>query len=407
MLSIKDEFDIIFSKVHFTKSLINDLDNYHIKFINKNSDHMEFFGNKLMGTYVVKFLPKDTSDLYALFGVDSKDIENAIHRIPTIDKTRIVTSEPFNITCVYIAHRFLSEEKLTQKERIRGAFFICLILNYRFMTGIMNRFFPYPIDKDMAQALYANLSYKFLIKKLKNWEEVLEYRALSMVQEDELHHDTLRLFNDDNEVLKVIADAQGRIKDMMKNIYREFMKVHKNGERIYVNNDTTYSEEGVEVLRDRTIGVRAYEGYILDIISDTNSFIRNELVNIVVDLMDGINAVQFVKVLTWVTQQSHTEHSALIEAFVKSNIVFSFDYVSSNQSILHHTKDLGLFLSTLRGAYMSSRSKETQLLQLRADGEHIVNLALESNNKTTLAMQRTALMLYINLRTYTKAYYTH
>lgn len=407
MLGIKEEFEIVFSKTHFDTALINNLHKFQIAFINKNNEHMEFFGGKLMGVHVVKFIPKDVTNLFEILGIQSKELEEAIKRIPTIDKSRFVTSDPFNLACIYVAHMFLSNTKLDEKNRQRGAFLIMLILNYRFMTGIMNRFFQYPIDKEMAQALYANLSYKFLIKRLRNWEEVLEYRALSIVGPNELHHKTLLNFNDDNEVLKVIADSQGRIKDMMKNIYREFIKTYQNGERIYLNNDTATNDEGVEVLRDRTAGLGTYQRYIMDVLTDSNSFIRNELVNVLVDLMDQVNPSQLVKTLQWMSDQILTDNGPDIEGFVMGNLVFSFDYVTSNQSILHHTKDLGLFLSTLRGAYMSSRSKDDILLTLRERGEWIVGNALNTTNKTTLAMMRTAIMLYVNLRAYTKAHYTN
>ncbi len=407
MLGIKEEFEIVFSKTHFDAAMINKLHRFQIAFINKNNEHMEFFGGKLMGVHVVKFMPKDVNDLFDILGIQTKELEDAIQKIPTIDKSRYVTSDTFNLACIYTAHMFLSSSKLDSKDKQKGAFLIMLIMNYRFMTGIMNRFFQYPIDKEMAQALYANLSYKFLIKRLRNWEEVLEYRALSIVGPGELHHNTLTNFTDDNEVLKVIADAQGRIKDMMKNIYREFIKVHQNGERIYLNNDTTTNEEGVEVLRDRTAGLGVYQRYIMDVITDSNSFIRNELVNVLVDLMDPITPSQLVKTLQWMSDQILTDNGPDIEGFVMGNLVFSFDYVTSNQSILHHTKDLGLFLSTLRGAYMSSRSRDPILLKLRDQGEWISKEALHTTNKTVLAMMRTSIMLYVNLRAYTKAHYTN
>ncbi len=404
---IKDEFDVIFANVSFDKKLLAAIDKFHIDFINFNNEHIEFFGGKLMGTHVVRFTNNHLKSFYELFNVTELEIEAAIMKIPSIDKNRIVTSDPFNITCMYIAHRFITSDDLNNKERIHGATTTCIILNYRFLTGIMNRFFQYPIDTQMAQALYANLTYKFLIKKLKNWEDVIEYRAVSMVHENQLHHDTIKNFNNDEDILKAIADAQGRIKDMMKNIYKEFIKVHKTGQRIYLNNDTMFDEEGIEILRDRTLGLNNYIEYILDVTKDTNTLIKNELIEIISSLMENISEEVLVNCLTWMSNQGFTANEELVDDFIKTNIIFSFDYINNNKTILHNTKDLGLFLSTLRGAYMSSRSTDPNLLKLRDLGSKIVKLALKISNNAVISNMRTSLLLYINLRTYTKSFYSN
>lgn len=404
---ILDHFDKLFEYLVFNKKLGEEIEAFHTKFINYNEEHISFFGGKLIGNYVVRFTNSLLNQYYDIFNMPEAQIDQEIKEITSIDKSRIVTSDSFNIFSMYLAHRFMTSDKLNDKDRIKYATLVCLILNYRFMTGIMNRFFQYPIDQQMAQALYAAFSYKFLIKKLRNWEEVLNYRAISMVHDGQLHHETLRDFNDDEKILKAIADAQGRIKDMMKNIYKEFIKIHQSGQRIYLNNDVVNNEEGLEVLRDKNIGIDRYKEYILDVVKDTNTFIKNELVELVANLMENIDEKQFIMVLEWITKAAFTKDEELVDDFITTNLTFSFDYVNSNQSILHHTKDIGLFLSTLRGAYMSSRSTDPNLMKLRKDGEKIVRSVLKTTNQALIVSIRTSVLLYINLRTYTKAYYTN
>lgn len=402
---ILDDFNSLFAHCVFDKKLGEKVEEFHIKFINYNDEHISFFGGKLIGNNVVRFTNSLLHQYYDIFGISESQIVETIKHISSIDKSRIVTSDPFNVASMYLAHAFLTSPKLKPKDQIEYATLICLILNYRFMTGFMNRFFQYPIDQQMAQALYANLSYKFLIKKLANWEEVFKYRAVSMVHEGQLHHETLKAFNDDEKILKAIADAQGRMKDMIKNIYKEFILVHRSGQRIYLNNDTIINEEGMEILRDKNIGIERYKDYILNVVKDTNTFIKNELVDLIANLMENVDKKQFIQVLEWITKQSFSKEEELIDDFITRNLTFSFDYINTNQSILHHSKDIGVFLSTLRGAYMSSRSTDNNLLQLRKDGEKIVRASLDTTNQALIVTIRTSLLLYIVLRTYTKSYY--
>ena len=402
---IKESFDLLMHKTIYNKKLSEKVDKFKIDFINQNHDSIEFFGGKLIGNKVVRFPNRLLNDYYEMFDISEKAVDECIEKISSIDKSRIVTSDSFNILSMYNAHRFLTSDSLKDKDRMESALNVLMILNYRYLTGIMNRFFQYPIDQQMAQALYANLSYKFIIKKEKNWNGVMEYRARSMIGEGSLHDDTITQFTDDESILKAIADSQGRIKDMMKNIYKEFIQVHRSGQRIYLNSDTMMDEEGMEVLRDRTSSVDAYIDYMVDIIKDTNTFIKNELVEIVMNLMDNVNVDQFVELLEWTTKQSFNENEKDIEDLVRTNLIFSFDYINENQSILHHTKDLGAFLSTLRGAYMSSRSTDPNLFKLRELGDSLVKKAMHTTNNAVLVALRTSLLLYINLRTYTKSHY--
>ncbi len=402
--TLKEVFDKALAHVNFDKRLADRFYNLQVGFVNKNEEHMTFFGGKLLGVQVVRFTPSDLAKFYDILEVDDEDLAAEIEKVPDINQAFVVSSDTFNLTCLYCIHRFLTSQ-LPDKKRYRGALDVALLLNYRYLTGIMAGWFKYPADPKTAQATYANLSYKFLIKKLGSWQEVMVFRADSIVNQKGLHYKELTSFENTYEIVKIANDTQGRIKDMIKNIYREFVKVHESGQRIYTSSGTMVDTDGEEVLKDRVHGLESYETYIVATIQDKGSFIKSELVSVIVNMMFTMQERGFVQTLEWISDQHSNRGKGSIEDFIRLTIVHSYNYMDRNRSIIKNTKDLPTFLSALRGAYMSSRSTDPDLMKMRKMGEKIVKEATGLRNEAAVSAIRTGIFLYICLRTYTKNHY--
>jgi hypothetical protein len=63
-------------------------------------------------------------------------------------------------------------------------------------------------------------------------------------------------------------------------------------------------------------------------------------------------------------------------------------------------------LVRLRGAYTSSRSSDPYLLEMRSLTEEVIRPAVKTKTQAVVASVRTAVLLYIVLRAYTKRHYT-
>lgn len=103
---------------------------------------------------------------------------------------------------------------------------------------------------------YANLSQKYLIKKLGSWNKVMEYRADALLGNESPHLQTFKQFNDDVKVQYAVSDSQGRIREMFKGYYSEFMMVHEEGKSIAVQKSTVMDAEGEESIREKTTDLR-------------------------------------------------------------------------------------------------------------------------------------------------------
>ena len=399
-------FDEIFKSVKFNKDLAKKIYQFQIGFVNKNEDHMLFFGGNLLGVQVVRFTPTDYNVFYDnVLGVDPDLIIRAIATESTIDTTFKVSSDNFNLTCFYCMHRFLTSDLLADAQKEMAATDVALIYQYKIMASLLSHYFRYPADPDIAQATYASLSGRFLIKRLGNWSEVFSYRANEIIRDDGLHHHILRNFNDDKAIVDAVNDTQGRIRDMVKNITSEFMKVHISGERINVSSSTDITLDGKEIIKDKIHGPDIYNKYILSVMSDEFTFIKEELFSIVVQAMPGISSKLLRTSLQWLSIQSHGQFKADADLFIKNVLIYTIEYLSKNGDIVKQSRDLMNLTVNIRNLYLASRSSDEELKKIRDLGSKLIKRISPTSSESVVNNIRTGMILYITLRAFTKHYY--
>lgn len=407
MKTLRDVFDKGFEHVKFNRSLADKLYRFQTRFVHKNSEHMEFFGGKTIGVQVVRFTPPDYDAIYDdIFDIDNDGLGQSLLEVSAINPEWKISTDVFNHICIYAIHRFLTSPMLSDHDREKAAINVALILNYRTIASIITAWFQYPVDARLAEATYANLNNRFLIRRLSSWQEVLLYRSKELVGPNSIHREILEKYNDDYNVIKVINDARGRIVDIVKNIYAEMEKTRQRGEKLLSSKETMTDFEGEEVLKDKTHDLTNYTQYILSIVSDRDSFIKHELVDLVVKVMTTVQKKAFVKTLEYMSLNcGHKEHPE-IEQLITTILIHSFNYFLSENYVLKNRANLSSLLGKLKNIYVSSRSTDPDLLKLRDLGTTIVTNATHKNNEQSIAAVRTSILLYVGLRTYTKHHYS-
>lgn len=407
MKTLRDVFDRGFAHVKFNRALADKLHRFQTRFVHKNSEHMEFFGGKTIGVQIVRFTPPDYDAIYDdIFDIDNDGLSQALLEVSAINPEWKVSTDVFNHICIYAIHRFLTTPMLSDSDREKAAINVALILNYRTIASIITAWFQYPVDPRLAEATYANLNNRFLIRRMSSWQEVLLYRSRELVGKNSIHREVFEKYNDDYSTIKAINDARGRIVDLVKNIYAEMEKTRQRGEKLLSSKDTMTDFEGEEVLKDKTHNLLNYTHYLFSIVSDHDSFIKPELVDLVVKVMTTVQRKAFVKALEWISLNcGHKEHPE-IEELITTTLVHSFNYFLSNNYVLRDRSNLSGLLGKLKNIYVSSRSTDVDLLKLRELGTQVVSKATHKSNEQSIAAVRTSILLYIGLRAYTKHHYS-
>lgn len=403
---VKDVFNDVCSGLDINQNFLKRLNAFQVGFLSKNDEHATFFGGHLLGVQRVRFTTTDNNKWFdEILQADEVELTERIHAVPGINPDYNVSSDVFNLSCFWLAHVIWNSHKLSEKQKEAGMIDVMLVLNYRYITSRIVRHFIYPAEESVAEATYAVLSNKFAIKQYGTWYNVLYNRACDIVRHDGKKFSVISRMDKDEDLVAVVNDSQGRVRDMVKNIYTVFRDVHRSGVKITSSSDVV-EFDGSSVLKDRVKGLANYKQYIFSILGDQSSFIKDELVATIENIVHTMPPKLFRQTLIWLSEEfSKQKNSQAVYEFVDETLTHSFAYLSDHVSLVRNSVKLPGLLGQIKGVYTSSRSTEEQLLKIRENAEKLVTQATGNKNKNTIASVRTGIMLYVVARTYTKSHY--
>lgn len=385
--------------------LLKRLKKYQTDFILKNSDHQEFFGGNLTGVHVVRFTNADRNRWFdEIIEVDDIPLEERLQALPDVVKEFHVSSDTMNLSCVWLTHSIFTSSFLNDEQKEEGMTLVMLILQYKYLTSLLSHYFRYPADRAIAEATYAQLSFKFSIKVYGSWSALLENRSIEIISKESIHYKTITAMNIDTDVVYMLNDTQNRIRDILKNICSVFHYVKEQGDRI-ITTSSVIEHEGVSVLKEKTHDQSSYYRYINSIVSDKNSFIKSELCSVIEKLVYTIPPKLFISSLEWMSINYRQRTAGVIEEVLNECIIHCFDYINSNKGTIRTNTDYATLLTKLKGVYMSSRSTDPVLFALREKTEKIVKMATGNKNNSVISSVRTGILLYTVLRTLVKDHY--
>jgi len=376
------------------------------RFVTKKAEHIEFFGGCLTGVQVVRFTQEDMDLIFSeLLMVDEHSLEDQIHDLPDIVPSRIVSSNIFNISCVWIMYAIENSPHLDDKVKAEAKIRIALYLNYRFLTSILYNFFKYPADPDIARATYAALSYRFILKSEGSWGKALRVRSTDLTGKSSIWYDVIKTLDDDYRVVKMLNDTQGRIKDFIKNIFEVHYRLHVQGSKIS-STAATVEMDGETILKDRAHKGTGYSRYLRTVIPDHFSFVRQELLNIIEDICPTAPPRLIKLTLEWLSKNFSFIRDQKAENLVDSVMEHAIFYINENRDIELDKMGTSQLILKLRGAYTSSRSSDEKLMTIKSGMEDFVREATGTKQASVQASVRTAVCLYLVLRAFTRNYYS-
>lgn len=402
--TLKSVFDRECAHVLFNEALAKKISKFRLGFEMRNQDHITFFGNPLTGVQVVRFLQEDRDRWFEeIIEVNEFVLTDELDSVPTIDRTRRVTSDTMNLSFVWVMHKLL-KSKLPQKVSKQAMIDTAMIMQFKFLTSRLYQHFKFPADKAIAEATYAQLNYKYAIKQHGSWKELLLARSHDIIDTHGIHFNAINKMDDDNKVMYVLSDSQGRIRELLKNIYDMHLRVRNDNRRI-LSTSTLVEYDGEIRLKDVTNNLTSYNQYINSIISDKHSFIKEELAQVIENLISTMSPRMFMKTLEWLSLNYRQAGTSYVDEAISDVILYSLDYLRINRGSLRGNNDIANMLSKLRGSFMSSRNSDELLVKTKKAFEKIVVDATGSRHPGIIASTRTGVMLYIVARALTKKHY--
>ena len=405
MSSISAVFERTVIRKDFGPSLVRAVNRFYNEFITRSDgivDHAGFFGSGYLAVHTVRWLPSDTKEFWQeVLDGEIEDTRPELWALPTVEKDHIVSSDPTNLAIVWLTHKVLSNNKLSDKQRKQTGIQLISILYFKYITSLMATYFSYGSDPQLAIRCYEAMNYKFDLKVYKTWGRLIEARALGVVNPKSIHWNTLLKGEPDEAMMYVATDIKTRCNLMVQAITDLYYRVREENNRVVSVSSLFESEDGTEV-RDVKRNVSSYMRYLSEIITDTPSFIRSELVNVVVELNPSANPQITVETLEYVSTQYGGSKGQKLRQYVDEVMRWAFALVQSRGV------DYGNLLvvaDTIKGMLNSSRNKEPELLHIRKYGEQLVRQATKKPSNTVVSGERTALVMYLVLRSLTQSRY--
>lgn len=403
---VKDVFEHEARDLKFDKRLADMLHRYKQNFINRNKEHAAFFGGNLLGVNVVRFVPADQDNWFDnILQVDEELMREHLHALPGINPEWHVSSNVMNLSCAYLAHGFFHSD-LPANQKRQAMFDVFLILQFKYISSILYRFFPYPADRAVAEATYAALNMKFILKEKGSWLGLLSHRCEEILSRSSPHYSAISSMNSDKEVVDMLNAIHGALKGYVKNMREVMERVRLTGGKVS-SVSSVAGVNGEEILKDKTRGPAVFTNYLKSILSDKNSFIREELLLVITKIMPSANYRHLRSSLEHLSANYFKADHQKIECIVNLSMVHSFAYLSDNRILLRSNVDLSSMLIRLKGAYTSSRSTDPDLLELRELVEDVIRPAVDSRTPAVIASVRTGVLLFLVARAYTMKFYSN
>lgn len=378
---------------------VKDFDN---SFVTKNEDHVSFFGSGLIGVYPIRWLDEDRNRwIDDILQADDIGLKDDLHNLDSIDTSHRVTSDLLNLSFIYLLYRVVNSDLSTntQNETMQS---IIKIMHYKYLSSLQSHYFAYPADKEIAQSMFNGLSMRFDIKREGTWNALIKDRADKLVSSSSIHKTTIKTLRDDKGALYFITDVQSRIREVFKALTREFYIVRDSGNRIATTSSVLETNEGM-VVKDVKRTYSQFYRYLEDIVPDKRDFIRDDLLQAILDTISSANPNLVRKSLEFMSDNYTQRRKKYLKELTEKTLLYGFEFLHEKRI---HTSDLAGILIKFRAMLTGSRISEQQILDLRELGDKVVLDAAPKRLSYTPAAERTVVLVYILLRTLTKKRYS-
>lgn len=410
-VEIKELFDKEFARTEFDLKFSLKVSRFTRVFMHKG-EHSAFFGSGLLAVHRVRWTSSETNGFFDdIINVDPDDLKDKIDALDNIDPNHIVTTDAFNLAVVYCVHRVMTSEQLPLVKRRETAVNLLRLLHFKFICSLLTNYFPYGTDLSIALQTYEAMNNRYDLKIYKTWANLITARAESILDQRGIHHATIMNFNNDDGVKYMVSDIQTRIRVVIKTLTALYYQIKAGGSKVISTSTLVEVDGGLEV-RDIKRQFPKYRRYLFDIIVDTTSFVRPDLLELIGKAIPSMDVRVLLSSLNYLSMHVGDSKGNKVKDFVERTLEFSFDFIQSKGISPQNLPEL---LNGIKGVLNASRNKERDVMFLRTRGDEIVKLAkgliqVSSSGKTMsinapVSSERTGMILYIVLRTLTMNYY--
>lgn len=402
-MKLKEIFDKHFANTVFDKSFADKVEKFVRLFLLKNNDHVSFFGGNLIGVYPIRWNYSDTDTWWDdIFDVGETELEKDLHKHPEIKTNRVVSSDVLNHAIIYSIYRVHNSTLIpeTIKESTKAR--LVLALNLKFISSLMAHYFKYPADKGIAEKTFNKLTKRYDLKIYGTWVKMLNNRSVEFVAVNGRYYKAYTTYNDDIEIIKMINDAQGRIRETVKDITKVYYDCLADDAKV-LSSSSSIELDGTIMIKDLTRKATQYNRYIKQVLTEKDGVVKEQLMELVYRAVPSLQPGVFEKLLeTFVNEFQSSKYRTHFNGLIDNLLIFSFDFLKENEIA---ENDLPGVIYRLKHVYMSGRITDETLLNARKAFDKVAEATDKKLKGTPLVPERCAFFLYLVLRTITMQFF--
>lgn len=372
-MKVKEALDSLFEGVKFDDNLYKRLMGANIDFITSTVDHKELFGSRHIGCFYFSYTMFHKNIFYeTVFNMTYDEVVKGIANITTIPKNFSTARDDINLVTFYIAHRFLSNKELSKDKQITYAEEALTYFSYRTLVHISSSYWVYPITEEKAVSLSERLSNKYIIKQVKNWNEYCQYRSREYLKTR--YGKLLVRLTDDRELPNAITDLVNRTKETLKSIYREFLEMNEDDNIISTSKNVVTDLEGREVLMERTEDRSLYITKVENCLTDRNSFIKREYMEVAVGVVESVSMNQLEDTLGHLFEYYflNKKTSEQVRSFISDFLINTFEYLQTSQVSYSGRGNVLKIVDSIVGNVLYTRGTDATITKVKEDGDKLI-----------------------------------
>lgn len=388
-----------FYRVKIDKRFYEKLELYlkNLRYKSAGTDNSEFLGSNLLGVHKFVFSDNDAKNFFkSILFADEKRFESAYKLLEGLNLDYKVSTNHVYLTCIVLMYMTYNS-KLDEKTKVATIKDLFMVLAYKSFGSIYNHFFKYPADPAVAKVVFEELSNKFLLKRVGNWQGVFDYRAEDVLPGG-IFEERIKNLNV-TSLIDVVNGIYTRFKDIVKNLYSIYVQVLERNEKLtsstQLQKNPDEDNDGEE-FKDNTGGNRKYVTYIKSIIRREEDFVDTDLTYVVQTLLPTCKADKLEALLSGLTGMSYPNDPK--QDYVERILTSSFSYLVTKGITSNYDKKIFICLKYLKGYWMAGTIKDPQAKEAKAMANELVYGILMLPNKTLIPAIAIGFILYIFLK---------
>ena len=407
--NLKEIFDE-YCHISIDKKFLERITKWRNKFYSKNSEHVGFFSSASFGLYIPKWTSEEDDEwLTEIIGIDEEEIADYVYELPSINKDFQVSSNILSISFIYLMHKATINKSLSTVDNDKVRKTLMEILVARYMTSIMYKYFYRgKTSPEVSTEVFERLSKRFDLKVAGNWKNWIEMKAEGFVLGDEQRQDAKyakqEVFQrfEDELVVRKLNSIKSQLNKAAIEINSVFRQVLEDQDKIASKSALSMSVDGLylaDLVRDQT----KYLHYQDAIFIDKNTFIKEDLLAVIEQSMPTISSNIFRGALEWILDnQMESKYKRKIMEVRHDILIYAIQLIKDENL---HTNDLVQVGYRLRQNILSGKNNDRTVMKVRKMiDEFIVKFRPQSKGKL-VSLERSAIMIYIVLRTLAMNYY--